>query len=151
MSADNPGWAAWRHNMDAALVAAFETLLWTASCNGTGHAGTDAADQCQGEDCQVNLDSIGYAADDFTPGAAREVEEDLYGFVTSCLAERPDAFAGMEPSQVGHDFILTRQRQGAGFWDRGLGERGTWLTTMAQSFGDQGAMVGDDGKVYVHG
>lgn len=143
---ENPGWAAWRHNMDDALNSAFETLLRTGHCNGTAEH-----EDCRGEDCDKGLDDLGFTPDDFAPGAAREVEEDLQGFVTSCLAERPDCFDGMTADMVGYDFILTRNRHGAGFWDRGLGEMGDWLTKMAHPFGTQDAYVSDDGIVYVHG
>lgn len=39
--------------------------------------------------------------------------------------DRPDAEVA---SQAGHDFWLTRNRHGAGFWDRGLGDLGRDLT-----------------------
>jgi hypothetical protein len=149
---DNPGWAAWRGGMDEALTQAFETLLWVGSCNGTAtQAHSDPAD-CGGQDCDVNLDDLGFTADNFAAGAGREVEEDLHGFVTSCLAERPDCFAwcAEDPGQVGHDFILTRNGHGAGFWDRGLGELGKWLTGMAKPFGSQNAYAHGE-YIYVEG
>ena len=37
---------------------------------------------------------------------------------------------GIEPSQIGHDLWLTMDGHGAGFWDRGLGEIGTKLTSI---------------------
>lgn len=51
--------------------------------------------------------------------------------------------------QAGHDFWLTRNRHGAGFWD------GDWddpaakhLTTCANAYGEVNLYVGDDGKIY---
>jgi hypothetical protein len=35
----------------------------------------------------------------------------------------------------GHDFYLTREHHGAGFWDRGLGDLGEYLTKVAQTYG----------------
>lgn len=35
----------------------------------------------------------------------------------------------------GHDFYLTREGHGAGFWDRGLGELGDYLTKIAKAYG----------------
>ena len=35
----------------------------------------------------------------------------------------------------GHDFALTRNRHGAGFWDRGLGEIGDMLTDECKPYG----------------
>lgn len=150
MTEENAGWAVWRHNMDDALSQAFETLLWVGSCNGTAEHGNPA--DCGGEDCDSGLDDLGYTAEDFDADAAREVEEDLQGFVTSCLSERPECFdwADDDPSRVGHDFILTRNGHGVGFWDRGLGELGDWLTAMAKPFGAQNAYASGD-NVFIHG
>lgn len=51
--------------------------------------------------------------------------------------------------QAGHDFWLTRNRHGAGFWDRGLGEIGRKLTDAAHAYGECYIYVGDDGKLYI--
>lgn len=37
--------------------------------------------------------------------------------------------------QAGHDFYLTRERHGAGFWDSGLGLVGDALTALAHPYG----------------
>lgn len=145
----NPGWAAWRHHFDDALAGYVDALLWTSHCNGQARH-PDPSD-CRGEDCDTCLDDLSYDRDSLAPGAAREIEEDLQGFIASCLAERPDVFEGMEPGQLGHDFCLTRNRHGVGFWDRGLGERGDWLTEMSRPFGTQDAYVCSDDLVYVNG
>ena len=50
--------------------------------------------------------------------------------------------------QAGHDFWLTRNRHGAGFWDRGLGDVGQVLTDMAHPYGEVNLYVGDDGRIY---
>lgn len=143
VSTDNPGWAAWRRNFDVALSSYVAALIDDSSCNGTaGH------DDCRGEDCDSTLGGIGYGPDMLTPGAAREIGEDLHGFVTSCLHERPDCFANVSPDMVGHDFYMTRNGHGVGFWDRGLGEMGEWLTRMANPFGEASVYVGDDGNLY---
>lgn len=143
---DNPGWAAWRRNFDKAHVAYVQALIELAHCNGTAiHA--DPAN-CRGEDCDSDLWYLGYDPDNLAPGAAREIEEDLYGFITSCLAERPDCFDRMTPDMVGYDFYLTRNGHGAGFWDRGLGELGDWLTGIAKPYGAASVYVGDDGSLY---
>lgn len=48
----------------------------------------------------------------------------------------------------GNDFWLTRNRHGAGFWDRGLGETGKRLTKAADVHGERDAYRGDDGFLY---
>lgn len=50
---------------------------------------------------------------------------------------------------AGHDFWLTRNHHGAGFWDRGLpGDLGKLLTDAAHAFGGVNLYLGDDSKVY---
>ena len=48
----------------------------------------------------------------------------------------------------GHDFWLTRNREGAGFWDGFWGEDGDTLTELAQEFPEVDVYVGDDGLLY---
>src|SRR4051812_28061406 len=51
---------------------------------------------------------------------------------------------------AGHDFWLTRNRHGAGFWDGDWQEpAATQLTDAAHKYGECNLYVGDDGKVYV--
>lgn len=51
-------------------------------------------------------------------------------------------------SLAGHDFWLTRNGHGVGFWDRNLGEVGDALTEAAKCFKGCDIYVGDDGRVY---
>ncbi len=52
--------------------------------------------------------------------------------------------------QNGHDYWLTRNGHGAGFWDRGYSkELGQALTDAAHKSGESDLYVGDDGKVYI--
>lgn len=50
---------------------------------------------------------------------------------------------GYSTEKAGHDFWLTRNRHGAGFWDRGLGKVGRKLTDAAHAWGE--AYVDCDG------
>lgn len=45
---------------------------------------------------------------------------------------------------LGHDFWLTRNGHGAGFWDRGLGPLGQRLTDAAKVYGEANLYVRDD-------
>lgn len=40
-----------------------------------------------------------------------------------------------EDEQLGHDFCLTRNGHGAGFWDRGWGHLGEYLSDVARTYG----------------
>lgn len=52
-------------------------------------------------------------------------------------------------AQAGHDFWLTRNHHGAGFWDGDWEEpAATKLTDSAHKFGEYNLYVGDDGKIY---
>jgi hypothetical protein len=54
--------------------------------------------------------------------------------------------ADMNPEQAGHDFWLTRNGHGTGFWDRGLGELGNRLSESARIYGTVYLTV-DDGEI----
>lgn len=43
---------------------------------------------------------------------------------------------GRGDASLGHDFWLTRNRHGAGFWDRGMKELGEHLTDAAHAYGE---------------
>lgn len=80
-----------------------------------------------------SLDSLNYGPDDLTRDARALMRVDCRQFLREALPmlER----AKVTPEQAGHDFWLTRNRHGAGFWDRGLGDVGQKLTEIAHSYG----------------
>jgi hypothetical protein len=86
-----------------------------------------------------------YDIDDISTEGRREAEEVCRDFVQA----NAELLEGLSPEQVGHDFWLTRNRHGAGFWDRGLGARGKALTEAAQVYSGCDITVGDDGKLYL--
>ena len=85
-----------------------------------------------------------YSADDISVQLLAEIESDVEDFVISNWAD----VKGLDASQVGHDFSLTRNRHGAGFWDRGLGELGDRLTKASHAYGETNWYAGDDGLLY---
>lgn len=50
---------------------------------------------------------------------------------------------------AGHDFFLTRNGHGAGFWDGDWAYGKDELTAIAESFGPSEPYAGDDGLIYV--
>lgn len=87
------------------------------------------ADEPRDENGEV-IENIGYHAD-----AMAEAESDCADFLTD-----PEVVAALVagewgPEQAGHDFYLTRNSHGAGFWDRGKGEPGDILTAKAHTYG----------------
>jgi hypothetical protein len=50
--------------------------------------------------------------------------------------------------QVGHDIWLTRNRHGAGFWDRGYGPIGVGLTEAANALGEDNVWIDQAGELH---
>lgn len=100
-----------------------------------------------GEPLDATLDR-----DDIADSTVERMREDVTGFLRACWGDTWDDFTidltGIEPDQIGHDYWLTRNRHGAGFWDRGLGDIGVRLTDLAHADGSVDLYVGDDGKVH---
>ena len=104
----------------------------------------------EGEGETVNLDNY-----DWAPGEAEKLHEecrDFINYATADLLLYADQYAPAQGYDVwecaGHDFWLTRNGHGAGFWDRGLDELGTRLTEACKTFGTIDLYLGDDELVY---
>jgi hypothetical protein len=118
-----------QESREAFFAQYIETLLWSET-----------------DDNGESLDGA-YSAEDVDAAGLAEMRQDCDDFVSSNLEDLADIEAG----QAGHDFALTRNGHGAGFWDRGLGELGDRLSDAAKVYGTQGLSVGNDGVLYVHG
>lgn len=57
---------------------------------------------------------------------------------------------GYDIEQAGIDYWLTRNRHGAGYWDRGLGQVGKDLTDAAHADGERDLYIAGDGKIYYY-
>lgn len=86
-----------------------------------------------------------YGPEDFDTSARLSMARDCEAFMDA----HAFSLASIDAEQAGHDFWLTRNEHGAGFWDRGLGELGDRLTDAAHAYGSQDIYVGDDGRLYV--
>jgi hypothetical protein len=86
-----------------------------------------------------------YTITDFAEKAVDEAERDCRDF----LDNLPVGGDVMDGTELGHNFWLTRNGHGTGFWDRGLGDIGNELSNLAKSYGTSDAYIGDDGKVYL--
>ena len=74
-------------------------------------------------------------------------EKDLDAYAQNRAIPRDAQFS--ESDCAGHDFWLTRNGHGVGFWDRGLGELGDRLSEASEAFGEAHLYAGDDGKLYL--
>ncbi len=106
-----------------------EALLWSSQDEEDDLTGTQSAEfeaQCE-SDCET-----------FTLRAEK-------------ILERLEEVESWDMAQMGHDFALTRNGHGVGFWDRPeiWGERGgALLTTLSHRFGEVWPYTGDDGQIY---
>lgn len=112
--------------------------------------------------CENPGDSI--ALCDLPQETIQHAKDDVISFVKACgelfdkaiacyddgYGQHPDA--GSAEAAFGHDFALTRNGHGCGFWDReseglprGLGEA---LTRVCRDFEESNLYLGDDGLVY---
>lgn len=99
---------------------------------------TDNADETGGEPLDAN-----YSQYDIDAPTLKRMQEDCAMF----QADNAELLSGLDSEQSGHDFWLTRNRHGAGFWDRGLGEVGTKLTDAAHAWGSLDLYVTDEGEI----
>jgi hypothetical protein len=92
--------------------------------------------------------------DDLTDDACEHMTRDAHDFYAANVRDLRASTLSME--QAGHDFSLTRNRHGAGFWDwdrkhisKDADAALDRLTDAAHAYGEQSLIVGDDGKVSV--
>lgn len=97
----------------------------------------------------VSLESFGFTPDDLSEESRREIREECADFANANLDDLRAYCERRTIEHAGHDFWLTRNGHGAGFWDRGLGELGDRLSEAAKPYGSAHVYVGDDGKLYV--
>lgn len=102
------------------------------------------------DDDDTPLDS-NYTIDDLTVKALTAIKADCVAFqrdIAALLEQVPQLhWEWTAAEQNGHDFLLTRNGHGAGFWDRGYeGDLGDRLTDAAHKFKKTHAYV-QGGKV----
>ena len=80
----------------------------------------------------------------FSNEAELKAEKEVNDFVELIQNEGIEWQNYMDDEQFGHDFALTRNGHGAGFWDRGLGELGTVLSDWARTYGSTDVYLNKD-------
>ena len=86
-----------------------------------------------------------YSSEDLAEKTLKKMRDDCEKFIEL----NKEDIKGRE-SQAGHDFWLTRNGHGCGFWETydWEKEKGERLTKSARSFKECYLCVGDDGKIY---
>ncbi len=117
---------------DPAMLAGYlQTALWSTNDNSTEQGG---------EPLDENYDT-----DDIDQATMDQAEKDCAEFVEKAGA----LLDGLDLGQVGHDFWLTRNGHGAGFWDGDYEKSiGDALTKLSEEFGKVDLYVGDDNRIY---
>lgn len=100
----------------------------------------DESDESGGNPMDDNYDY-----DDVDKGSLRQAKKDLDKFWKMA----GDLLDGEDETDIAHDFWLTRNGHGAGFWDGDYEkEKGEALTKLSEKFKEVNGYIGDDGKVY---
>lgn len=96
-----------------------------------------------------------YDVPDLSPECKAKMEADCQSFqqhhaklLEKAYATELPGTAHYSDGAAGHDFFLSRNGHGAGFWDRGLGKVGDELHTAAKAYSSFDLYVGDDGKIH---
>lgn len=86
-----------------------------------------------------------YSIEDFSDEALLQAIQESNNFIQENLKDLE--MVGDEGAH-GHDFFLTRNGHGAGFWDRGYGPVGKRLTSASKRYGTADVYVGDDRQLH---
>jgi hypothetical protein len=128
-------------NVDAFTTGYAVCALWSSN---------DESDESGGKPMDDN-----YGLDDIAPETWKQFAEDCEDFQKANKALLRKYYKQYKPvgghdvtECAGHDFWLTRNGHGAGFWDRGIGELGDELSKAATIYSGVDLYIGDDGKVY---
>ena len=111
--------------MDKFLTDYIETALWSSI----------------DWDTDEPLDAL-YSIDDIAPETLELMKADCSDF-QDCNGD-----ITFETDHPGHDFWLTRNGHGAGFWDGDYPVHGDALTESSRAYGSVDLYVGDDGLIY---
>ena len=91
-----------------------------------------------------------YGLSDLHPETVSMAKEECAKFQeenSDLLSKAYESGEWYNQAQAGHDFALTRNGHGAGFWDRDLGEVGDKLSEEARAYGELNGGLSDDGLV----
>lgn len=121
-----------RNTADDFTKSYLETALWSST-----------------DDDDTPMDS-NYTVEDMAPKTLDAVIADCAKFRADneALIDEAHEASGQTMGHFGHDFWLTRNGHGAGFWDGDYKDYGDALTAAAKAFGGIDLYVGDDGLIY---
>ena len=83
-------------------------------------------------DDEGNYLNVSFGTSDISSDCLSKINSDCKSFIEAA----GPLLNALDPSSAGHDFWLTRNGHGTGFWDRNMGETGEKLSLLASSFGE---------------
>jgi hypothetical protein len=116
------------------FTAFIECALWSSHDNST---------ESGGEPFDAN-----YSRSDIAFSSALSMARECRDFMRAHYDDLSAYAFEYSVESAGHDFWLTKNGHGAGFWDRGLGALGRRLSENAKVYGSTDLYLGDDGKIY---
>lgn len=135
-----------------------ECALWSESINDFATRHNAKTGEDWSEDSSM-LD-FGFDQTDLSTDALIDMRKDCEDFIAGATSDLEDYIERLETqglgahavesgaAYAGHDFWLTRNGHGAGFWDRGIGDLGDRLTAMSKPYGGANLLVGDDEQIH---
>lgn len=153
--------------LDRFTQAYIECALWSSSAElGRCDNGHDVVSPDDARTCPVcsahvsgydlSFQDRGFGVDDLPAETLASMVQDCQRFLASGQALLDSVNEGEIDAEwdvderAGHDFWLTRNGHGAGFWDGDWPEpAATQLDALANQFGTSTLYLGDDRKVYV--
>lgn len=129
------------HTLDTFTRAYIEAALWASTAYGSPEENeADPADAQGGRhgSFDASFEACGY--DTLSPELLAHVIEECAAFQqdhAELLAQAQYNARWSSAEMAGHDFWLTRNGHGTGFWDRGLGDIGRQLTDAAEVYGGE--------------
>jgi len=135
-----------------------ETALWSSSCYLPVCEGELDEDGCMDVDDEHPLHGISendhcdahFGPDDFTNEAKLRaiLECDKFEELLTESGLYDRALEYQDADRIGHDFWLTRNGHGAGFWDGDYGDIGDELTKLVNdNFGELNIYINEDGSL----
>lgn len=133
-------------NQDKFIKTYIGTALWSSTYSADKDGKPMSSDEPGASETPMDEN---YSEDDIAKETIEQMCVDCVNFIRdneTLLTQYTEA--GQSSEQAGHDFWLTRNGHGAGFWDRGLGKLGDDLSAAARPYGSFDLYIGDDGKVH---
>jgi hypothetical protein len=117
--------------LDTFTASYVRTALWSSTDNSRDDGGDPLDDS--------------FDASDIAPATLSRMIRDCRHF----QAAHAEDIAEQGSEQAGHDFWLTRNGHGCGFWDGDWSEEvGQRLTKASKAYGEVFLYVGDDGQIH---